>query len=96
MVIMPLFLHCSWLKPTLMQIQVNKIFLFEERVKEIIGYKQRQKKQVNLVNICKQSICSFVHKVVMGEVDDPFKNYFEFLILLLTLETKIFYSIFLN
>ena len=35
-------------------------------MKEIIGYKQRQKKQVNLVNICKQRICSF-------------ENYFEFL-----------------
>ena len=44
MVIMPLFLHCSLLKPTLTQTQVNKIFLFEERGEEIIGYKQRQKK----------------------------------------------------
>ena len=35
-------------------------------------------KQVNLVNIRKQRICSFVHKVVMGEVGDPFENYFEF------------------
>ena len=52
---------------------------FDRRANEIIGYKQRQKKQVNLVNIRKQRICSFVHKVVMGEVDDPFENYFGFL-----------------
>ena len=78
-VIVPLFLYCSLLKPTLTQTQVNRILSFERRAKEIIGYKQRQKKQVNLVNIRKQRICSFVHKVVMGEVGDPFENYFEFL-----------------
>ena len=38
-----------------------------------------KKKQVNLVNIRKQRICSFMHKVVMGKVGDPFENYFEFL-----------------
>ena len=51
----------------------------DKRAKKIIGYKQCQKKQVNLVNTWKQRICSFVHKVVMGEVDDPSENYFEFL-----------------
>ena len=75
MVIVPLFLYCSLLKPTLTQTQVNRILSFERRAKEIIGYKQRQKKQVNLVNIRKQRICSFVHKVAMGEVGDPFENY---------------------
>ena len=51
MVIVPLFSYCSLLKPKLTQTQVNIILLFERRAKEIIGYKQRQKKQVNLVNI---------------------------------------------
>ena len=79
MVIMPLFSYCSLLKPTLTQTQVNKILSFERGAKEIIGYKQHQKKQVNLVNIRKQRICPFVHKVGMGKVGDPFENYFEFL-----------------
>ena len=78
MVIVPLFSFCSLLKPTLTQTQINRILSFERRVKEIIGYKQRQKKQVNLINIQKQRISSFVLKVVMGEVDDPFENYFGF------------------
>ena len=78
-VIVPLFSYCSLLKPTLMQTQVNRILSFERRTKEIIGYNQRQKKQVNLVNIRKQRICSFVYKVVMGKVGNPFDNYFEFL-----------------
>ena len=77
--IAPLFSYCSLLKPTLTQTQVNRILSFERRAKEIIGYKQHQKKQVNLVNIRKQRICSFVHKVVMGKVGDPFENYFGFL-----------------
>ena len=47
----PHFSYCSLLKPTLTQTQVNRILSFERRAKEIIGYKQRQKKQVNLVNI---------------------------------------------
>ena len=51
MVIVPLFSYCSLLKPTLAQTQVNRILSFERRTKEIIGYKQRQKKQVNLFNI---------------------------------------------
>ena len=67
------------LKPTLSQTQVNRILPFERRAKKIIGYKQRQNKQVNLVNIQKQRICPFVHKVVIGEVDDPFEKHFEFL-----------------
>ena len=79
MVIVPLLSHCSSLKPTLAQTQVNRILSFERRAKEITGYKQRQKKQANLVNIRKQRICSFVHKVIMGEVGDPFENYFQFL-----------------
>ena len=79
MVIVPLFSYCSLLKPTLTQTQVNRILSFERRTKEIIGYKQRQKKQVNLFNIWKQRICSLIHKVVMGQVDDPFENYFAFL-----------------
>ena len=78
MVNVPLFSYCILLKPTLTQTQVNRILSFERRAKEIIGYKQRQKKQVNQVNIQKQRICSFVHKV-MGKVGDPFENYFEFL-----------------
>ena len=79
MVIVPLFSYYSLLKPTLTPTQVNRILLFERRAKEIIGYKQRQKKQVNLVNIRKQIICSFVLKVVMGKFGDPFENYFEIL-----------------
>ena len=79
MIIMAPLLYCRLLKPTLTQTQVNIILLFERRVKEVTGYKQRRKKQINLVNIRKQRICSFVHKVVMGEVGDPFENYFEFL-----------------
>ena len=79
MVIVPLFPYCSLLKPTLTPTQINRILSFERRAKEIIGYKQRQKKQVNLVNIRKQRISSFVLKVVMGKVGDPLKNYFEFL-----------------
>ena len=63
MVFVPLFSYCSLLKPTLTSTQVNRILSFERRAKEIIGYKQRQKKQVNLVNIRKQRIGSFVHKV---------------------------------
>ena len=86
MVIVPLFSYCSLLKPTLTQTQVNRILSFERRAKEIIGYKQRQKKQVNLVNIWKQRICSFVHKVVTGEVGDPLENYFE--ILNITVSTR--------
>ena len=57
MVIVPLFSYRSLLKPTLTQTQVNRILSFERRVKEIIGHKQRQKNQVNLVNIGKQRIC---------------------------------------
>ena len=79
MVIVPLFSYCSLLKPKFTQTQINRILSFERRAKEIVGYKQRQKKQVYLVNIRKQKICSFVHKVVMGKVGDPFENYFEFL-----------------
>ena len=79
MVILLLFSYCSLMKLTLTQTQVNRILSFEQRAKEIIGYKQRQKKHVNLVNIRKQRICSFVHKVVMGKVGDPFENYLEFL-----------------
>ena len=79
MIVVSLFSYCSLLNPTLRQTQVNRILSIERRAKEIIGYKQRQKKQVNLVNIRKQRICSLVHKVVMGEVGDPFENYFEFL-----------------
>ena len=79
MVIVPFFSCCSLLKPTLTQTQVNRILSFERKPKEIIRYKQRQKNQVNLVNIRKQRICSFVHKVVVGKVGDPFENYFEFL-----------------
>ena len=78
MVFVPLFSYSRLLKPTLRQTQVNRIFSFERRTKETIGYKERQKKQVNLVNIRKQRICSFVRQVVMGKVGDPFKNYFEF------------------
>ena len=89
MVIMPLFSFCSLLKPTLTQTQINRILSFERRVKEIIGYKQRQKKQVNLVNIRKQRICSFVNKVVMGKVGDPLKNYFEFLNTTVNIRNKI-------
>ena len=79
MVIVPLFSYYSLLKPPLTPTQKNRILLFERRAKEIIGYKQRQKKQVNLVNIRKQRICSFVLKVVMGKFGDPFENYFEIL-----------------
>ena len=79
MIVVSLFSYCSLLNPTLTQTQVNRILSFERRAKEIIGYKQRQKKQVNLVDIRKQRICSFVHKKVMGEIDDSFENYFEFL-----------------
>ena len=71
--------YCSLLKPTLTQTQVHKILLFDGRVKGIIQYNQFLKKQVNLVYIRKRKICSFVNKVVMKEVDDPFENYFEFL-----------------
>ena len=85
MVIVPLFSYCSLLEPTQVNAnvnansQVNRILLFERRAKEIIGYKQCQKKQANLVNIRKQRICSFVNKVVMGKVGDPFEKFFEFL-----------------
>ena len=40
---------------------------------------QCQKKKINLMDIQKQSICSFMQKVALGEVDDPFENYFKFL-----------------
>ena len=73
MVIVQLFSNCSLLKPKLTQTQVNRIFSFEQRANKIIGYKQCQKKEVI---IWKQRICLFVYKVVMGEVDDPFENYF--------------------
>ena len=55
--ILPLFSYCILLNPTLTQTQVNRILLFERKAKEIIEYKQRQKKHVNLVNIRKQRIC---------------------------------------
>ena len=96
MVFVPLFSHCSLLKSKLTQTQLSRILSFELKTKEIIGYKQRQKKQINLVNIRKQKICSFVHKLVMGEVNDRFKNYFKFLNNTTKLETKIFYSVFLS
>ena len=54
MIIVSLFSYCSLLKPTLTPTQVNRILSFERWAKEIIGYKQRQKKQVNLVNIRKE------------------------------------------
>ena len=73
MAIVQLFSNCSLLKPKLTQTQVNRIFSFEQRANKIIGYKQCQKKEVI---IWKQRICLFVYKVVMGEVDDPFENYF--------------------
>ena len=79
MVIVPLFSYCSLLKSTLTPTQLNRILSLELRVKEMIGHKQRQMKQVNLFNIWKQRICSFVTKVAIGKVGDPFENYFEFL-----------------
>ena len=52
-VFVPLLWYCSLLKPTLTQTQVNGNLSFERRTKEKTGYKQIQKKQVNLVNIRK-------------------------------------------
>ena len=96
MVILPLFLYCNLLKPTLTQTQVNKILSFERRAKEIIGYKQCHKKQVNLVNIRKQRICSFVHKLVMREVGNPFEDFFEFLNTTINTRNKNILSVFVS
>ena len=79
MIIVPLFSYCSLLKPNFTQTQQNKISSFERRAKEIVGEHQLKKKQISLVDSRKQRICLFVHKVITGEINEPFENYFEIL-----------------